>query len=58
MVSLTKGACSTADITQWNSQLKRAYTECPEWRERMFERVASEHPDLVLIANSRDGEHH
>ena len=54
MVNLTKGACSTADITQWNSQLKRAYTECPEWREKMFERVAAEHPDLVLIANSRN----
>ena len=54
MVNLTKGACSTADITQWNSQLKRAYSECPAWRENMFERVAAEHPDLVLIANSRN----
>ena len=54
MVNLTKGACSTADITQWNSQLKRAYTECPEWRERMFDRVEAERPDLVLIANSRN----
>ena len=57
-INLTKGACSTADIVQFNSQLKRVYTECPEWRENMFERVESEHPDLVIVANSRNVEHH
>ena len=54
MINLTKGACSTADILQFNSQLKRVYTECPEWRENMFDRVESEHPDLVIVANSRN----
>ena len=54
MINLTKGACSTSDILQFNSQLKREYTECPEWREGMFERVESIHPDLVIVANSRN----
>ncbi len=53
LVSLTKSACSAADTTVWNSALNRAYTECDAWRERALARIATEHPDLVVMADSR-----
>jgi peptidoglycan/LPS O-acetylase OafA/YrhL len=53
LVSLTKSACSAAATTVWNSALNRAYTECDTWRERALARIATEHPDLVVMADSR-----
>jgi peptidoglycan/LPS O-acetylase OafA/YrhL len=52
LVSLTKSGCTPAWITVWNSNLKRAYTECDDWRDRVLERVAAEEPDLVIVASS------
>jgi hypothetical protein len=52
LVSLTKSACTPAAITVWNTDMKRAYTECDEWRGRVLERVAAEQPDLVIVATS------
>ena len=52
LVSMTKSACTPAWITVWNATFKRAYTECDEWRDRVLERVAAEHPTAVLIASS------
>jgi len=51
-VSLTKSGCTPASITVWNTNLKRAYTECDAWRSLALQRVAAEHPDLVLVASS------
>jgi peptidoglycan/LPS O-acetylase OafA/YrhL len=53
LVSLTKSACSAADTTVWNTALNRTYTECDAWRERALARIAAEHPDLVVMADSR-----
>jgi peptidoglycan/LPS O-acetylase OafA/YrhL len=53
LLNLTKSACSSVDMTLWNSILNRAYTECDQWRENSFRRIEKEHPALVLIANSR-----
>jgi hypothetical protein len=53
LVSLTKSACSAADATVWNTALNRVYTECDAWRERALARIAAEHPDLVVMADSR-----
>ena len=53
LVNLTKSACASADMSQWNPTLKRVYTECDAWRESAYRRVAAERPALVLIANSR-----
>jgi hypothetical protein len=52
LVSLTKSGCTPAWITVWNTNLKRAYRECDEWRERVLERVATERPDLLIVASS------
>ena len=53
LVDLTKSACALADISQWNANFKRAYTECDTWRENAYRRVEAERPALILIANSR-----
>jgi hypothetical protein len=52
LVSLTKSGCTPASITVWNSGLKRASTECDEWRDRVLDRVAAERPALVIVASS------
>ncbi len=53
LVSLTKSACAAADVTVWNSNLKRAYTECDTWRANALARIAAERPDLVVVSNSQ-----
>ena len=53
LVSLTKSACTPADITVWSGIAKRAYTECDAWREKVMARVARERPALVVMSNSR-----
>jgi hypothetical protein len=52
-VSLTKSACSSVDIGQWNANLKRVYSECDAWRESALRRIEAERPALVLVTNSR-----
>jgi hypothetical protein len=51
--SMTKSGCATADATVWSGITKRAYTECDEWRQAALERIAAEHPALVVVSNSR-----
>ncbi len=52
LVSLTKSACTPAQLTVWNTTFKRAYDECNQWREEVFARVAADRPDLVIVASS------
>ena len=52
LVSLTKSGCTPALITVWNTNMKRAYTECDDWRNRVLERVGAERPRLVIVASS------
>jgi peptidoglycan/LPS O-acetylase OafA/YrhL len=52
LVSLTKSGCTPAAITVWNESMKRAYTECDDWREAAFERMREEQPDLVIVSTS------
>ena len=54
-LNFTKSACASADVATWNGILKRPYAECVAWREHVLERIAAEHPDVVLVANSRVG---
>ena len=53
LLPMTKSACSAADITVWNTAFERAYTECDQWREAVFRRLADEKPDLVIMSTSR-----
>ncbi len=53
LVSLTKSACPSLDITVYSSVLKRPYNECDEWRENSFSRITVERPALVVVSNAR-----
>ena len=53
LVTLTKSACTPADLTVWNSIFVRAYSECDAWRANAFARIAGAHPALVVMAMSR-----
>lgn len=52
LVSLTKSACTPAQLTVWNTTFKRAYDECNQWREEVFARLQADRPDLVIVASS------
>ena len=52
LVSLTKSACTPAQLTVWNTTFKRAYDECNQWREAVFTRLRAERPALVIVASS------
>ena len=52
LVSMTKSACTTADLDVWNGIVKRTYDECDRWREAALERIAAERPALVVVSNS------
>ena len=52
LVSLTKSACTAADVTVWSSTLGRAYTECDTWRRNAIARITAEHPALVVVSDS------
>jgi SGNH domain (fused to AT3 domains) len=51
LIVYVKSSCRVADITEWSTELKRVYTECTTWREHTLPRIASLHPDLVVVAN-------
>ena len=53
LVTLTKSACTPADLTVYNGNYERAYTECDAWRAKAFDQIAAAHPALVVMAMSR-----
>lgn len=53
LLSLTKSACTPADIAIWDPALNREYAECDVWRSIVLQRIAREHPALVVMAMSR-----
>ncbi len=53
LVSLTKSACTSADVGVWSSTYRRAYSECDAWRAAAFARISAERPALVILADSR-----
>ena len=53
LVSLTKGACPVAAVAVWSPTLKRASTECDQWRANVIDRIKTEHPAMVVVSNSR-----
>jgi peptidoglycan/LPS O-acetylase OafA/YrhL len=50
---MTKSACTPASLTVYNAQVDRAYTECDQWRQQVFARIAHEKPTLVVVSTSR-----
>jgi peptidoglycan/LPS O-acetylase OafA/YrhL len=64
LVPFTKYSCVFVDMRIWSDYLKREYTECETWRERVIAKLRQLKPDLVVISSnkwfatiaSRDGE--
>ena len=50
LVSLTKSGCPPAEATIWVGTFDRAYTECDDWRQAVFARIAEIQPDLVVVS--------
>ncbi|MDQ3184534.1 MAG: acyltransferase, partial [Actinomycetota bacterium] len=52
LVGLTKGACPPAEVHIYSAALRRVYSECNEWRERMLERIVQdENPSLIVTSS-------
>ena len=54
LVPFTKFSCVFVDMRIWSSRLKREYTECETWRERVVDRLVELRPDLVIIASDQE----
>ncbi len=52
LISLTKSACTPAQLTVWNTTFKRAYDECNQWRDEVFARLQADRPSLVVVGSS------
>jgi peptidoglycan/LPS O-acetylase OafA/YrhL len=54
LVPLTKFSCVFVDMRIWSPRLKREYTECEVWRERVVDRLVTLRPDLVIVASDQE----
>ena len=49
---MVKPACPVSDMPELvNARLKRAYTECTEWRREMLRRIVALHPSAVILSS-------
>ena len=51
----TRSACSVASIVYYYPGIRRVYSECPEWRDRVVTRIAADDPRHILLTNSDIG---
>ena len=60
LVVLTKAVCPPFEISIFSPILGRTYRECDEWRAAAFDRIAQEHPTIVVMGVARhyDAEYH
>ena len=49
VVNWTKSACTPAQMTLYNDQIRRVYTECDVWRTLTLRRIALLHPTVVVL---------
>jgi peptidoglycan/LPS O-acetylase OafA/YrhL len=54
LVPFTKFSCVFVDMRIWSPRLKREYTECEAWRERVVDRLVELRPDLVIVASAQE----
>jgi hypothetical protein len=55
VVNWTKSGCPPQELTEFNTQLNRIYTECDAWRARTLARIAALKPTVVVLTSS-DGD--
>ena len=51
--ALTKKGCPSADISVFSTMVNRELRECEAWRVNVAERVAAEHPTLMIMSSFR-----
>lgn len=60
LVSLTKSGCTINEVDLVNTQLKRDYTECYDWRESAWQWIDDNKPDMIVtsaaIFSPREGD--
>jgi peptidoglycan/LPS O-acetylase OafA/YrhL len=54
LIPFTKFSCVFVDMPIWSPLLKREYTECEAWRERVVDRLVELRPDLVIVAADQE----
>ena len=55
VVNWTKSGCPPQELTEFNAQLNRIYTECDTWRALTLRRIAALKPTVVILTAS-DGD--
>jgi peptidoglycan/LPS O-acetylase OafA/YrhL len=53
LVVLSKTTCPPFELTVFSPVLDRTYSECDNWREAAFARIARERPALVVLGAAR-----
>ncbi|MEV0842841.1 acyltransferase family protein [Actinocatenispora sera] len=51
LIALGKAACTPAQVSTYNYQFKREYSECDDFRDAALKRISAEHPALVVTGN-------
>ena len=54
VVVMTKATCPPIDVTVYNPDLGRTYTECDRWKKAELARMATLHPAVVILGFSRE----
>ncbi len=54
LVPFMKFSCVFVDMRIWSPRLRREYTECEAWRERVVDRLVALRPDLVIVASAQE----
>ena len=54
VVNLTKGACPPQELSVFNANLNRIFSECNTWRARTLRRIAALNPTVVIVAGWDD----
>lgn len=54
VVNWTKSGCPPQELTTFNAQLNRPYTECDTWRALTLRRIAALRPTVVIVAGADD----
>ncbi len=52
LLSRTKSSCTPVDVPMESTQNDGEYTQCGEWRSKVFDEIDEIEPELVVIGNS------
>ncbi|MFB9659877.1 acyltransferase family protein [Glycomyces mayteni] len=56
LLAMTKANCSVPDVREYDPKLEREYTECPEWKDGVYDLLDDVEPDAVVAATYDDKE--